>query len=275
MQAVPPCGPSATENAFITHAATWTEVMAKALHRLANPARFLRIATPLLPWTAAGAAVCIGAGLWYGLVESPPDYQQGDAARIMYVHVPAAWNALAGYAGLALASAVALVWRHPLALVAARCIAPIGACFTVIALATGSLWGHPMWGTWWVWDARLTSVVILLFLYLGYMALIHAFDEQETGERAATVLALIGAVNLPVIRFSVDWWNTLHQPASILRMDGPSIDPAMLLPLFLMAGGFTLLFACLVIIRMQTELARRRVMALRRAALVVPQASDA
>ena len=145
----------------------------------------------------------------------------------------------------------------------------------MIALATGSLWGHPMWGTWWVWDARLTSVVILLFLYLGYMALIHAFDEQETGERAATVLALIGAVNLPVIRFSVDWWNTLHQPASILRMDGPSIDPAMLLPLFLMAGGFTLLFACLVIIRMQTELARRRVMALRRAALAVPQASDA
>ncbi len=249
--------------------------MAKALHRLANPARFLRIASPLLPWIAAGAAVCMGLGLWFGLVESPPDYQQGDAARIMYVHVPAAWNALAGYAGLAIASAIALVWRHPLALVAARCIAPIGACFTVIAIATGSIWGHPMWGTWWVWDARLTSVVVLLFLYLGYIALLHAFDEQETGERAATVLALIGAVNLPVIKFSVDWWNTLHQPASILRFGGPSIDPAMLLPLMLMAGGFTLLFAYLVIIRMQTELTRRRVMALRRTALAMSPASDA
>ncbi len=242
-------------------------MMAGALHRLANPARFLRLAVPLLPWTGAGAALCIGTGLWLGLVESPPDYQQGEAARIMYVHVPAAWSALAGYAGLALASAVALVWRHPLALIAARGIAPIGACFTLIAIVTGSIWGHPMWGAWWVWDARLTSVVILLFLYLGYMALIHAFDEPETGERAATVLALVGAVNLPVIKFSVDWWNTLHQPASILRAGGPSIDPSMLTPLFLMAAGFTLLFAGLLVVRIQTELGRRRLRALRRAAL--------
>ncbi len=241
--------------------------MANALHRLANPARFLRFASPLPPWLGGAAGVCIACGLWFGLVASPPDYQQGDSARIMYVHVPAAWNALAGYAGMAIASAVALIWRHPLAVVAARCIAPVGACFTVIALATGSIWGQPMWGTWWVWDARLTSVLILLFLYLGYIALIHAFDEQETGERAATVLALIGAVNLPVIKFSVDWWNTLHQPASILRAGGPSIDPSMLLPLFLMAGGFTLLFMTLVIVRMQTELARRRAIGLRRAAI--------
>ena len=249
--------------------------MARALHSLANPARFLRLVSPLLPWTAAGTAACIGAGLWFGLVDSPSDYQQGDAARIMYVHVPAAWNALAGYAGMAIGSAVALVWRHPLAVVAARCMAPVGACFTLIALATGSLWGHPMWGAWWVWDARLTSVLILLFLYLGYIALTHAFDEPETGERAATVLALIGAVNLPVIKFSVDWWNTLHQPASILKADGPSIDPGMLLPLFLMAAGFTLLFVCLVIVRMQTEIARRRVTALRRATLNAPRTADA
>ncbi len=250
-------------------------MMARTLHGLANPARFLRFAVPLLPWTGAGAAVCIGLGLWFALVASPPDYQQGDAARIMYVHVPAAWSALAGYAGMALASAVALVWRHPLALIAARSIAPIGACFTVIALATGSIWGQPMWGTWWVWDARLTSVVILLFLYLGYMALVHAFDEPETGERAATILALIGAVNLPVIKFSVDWWNTLHQPASILRIGGPAIDSSMLAPLFLMAAGFSLLFACLAIIRIQTELGRRRLRALQRAALQTGRTDDA
>ena len=193
-------------------------------------------------------------GLWLALGRSPADYQQGETVRIMYIHVPSAWMALFVYSCVAVASAAALIWRHPLADVAARAASPVGACFTFLALATGSLWGKPMWGTWWVWDARLTSVLILFFLYLAHMALARAFDDPVRGARAAAILALAGAVNVPIIKFSVDWWNTLHQPASVIRMDGPSIDPAMLLPLLLMAVGFTTFFVVVLILGMRAEL---------------------
>ena len=229
------------------------------MHRFANPARFLRISTAVFPWLAAATALCIGAGLYLALFASPPDYQQGESVRIMYVHVPAAWMALFVYTIIAVASAVALVWKHPLAHVAAKCASPIGASFTFIALVSGSLWGKPMWGTWWVWDARLTSVLILFFLYLGHMALLSAFEDTSRGERAAAILALGGFVNVPIIKFSVDWWNTLHQPASVMRLGGPTIDPAMLRPLLLMAVGFTVFFFTVLILRMRAELIARKI----------------
>ena len=232
------------------------------LSRFANPTRFVKLADRVTPWCAWGAGLCIAAGLALAFFFSPADYQQGDAVRIMYLHVPSAWMAMFGYSFVAVAAAVGLVWRHPLAHVAAREAAPIGACFTLICLATGSLWGKPMWGTWWVWDARLTSVLILFFLYLGYIALANAFDEPTRGERAAAVLALVGAVNVPIIKFSVDWWNTLHQPASVMKLSGPSIDPSMLAPLLLMAVGFTVLFFALLFVRMKAALNARRVRAL-------------
>ncbi|MBM3487639.1 MAG: heme transporter HemC [Alphaproteobacteria bacterium] len=233
------------------------------MHRFANPARFLRIAAVVQPWCAAICALALAAGLYVAFFASPPDYQQGETVRIMYVHVPAAWMALFAYAAIALAAAVGLIWRHPLAFVAAGAAAPIGAAFTAICLATGSLWGKPMWGTWWVWDARLTSVLVLLFLYLGLIALRHAFDDSDRGERAAAVLALVGAVNLPIIKFSVDWWNTLHQPASVVKIGGPTIHPAMLTPLLLMAAGFMLFFVVVLLIRIRSELLARRLRALR------------
>ncbi|MBT5414169.1 MAG: heme ABC transporter permease [Rhodospirillaceae bacterium] len=233
------------------------------MHRYANPAQFLRLARAVQPWAAALTAVCLVAGLYLGIFASPPDYQQGESVRIMYVHVPAAWMALFVYTVMAAASFAALVWKHPLADLFAKAAAPIGAGFTLIALATGSLWGKPMWGAWWVWDARLTSVLVLFFLYLGHMALTNAFDEPTRGARAAAILALVGFVNVPIIKFSVDWWNTLHQPSSVLRLDGPTIDPSMLWPLLLMAIAFTGYFLCLVILRMRAEIAARRVRALR------------
>jgi heme exporter protein C len=232
------------------------------IQRLANPARFNRLAGRTMPWLAWGAALCIGAALWLALAVSPADYQQGEAVRIMYVHVPAAWMALAAYAFIALASAVGLVWKHPLAHVAAQAAAPAGAAFAFLCLATGSLWGKPMWGTWWVWDARLTSVLVLFFLYLGFIALTAAFDEPQRGERAAAILALVGVVNLPVIKFSVDWWNTLHQPASVVKMSGSAIHPSMLWPLLLMALGFTLYFGAVVLVRMKALLLARRARAM-------------
>ena len=232
------------------------------MHRFANPARFQRLVDPLLPWLAVAAVGLFAFGLWWGLVRSPADYQQGDTVRIMYVHVPAAWLAMLVYGLVALASAASLIWRHPLADIAARAASPLGAGFTLIALATGMLWGKPMWGTWWVWDARLTSVLILFFLYLGHIALTHAFDDPARGARAAAVLAIVGVINLPIIKFSVDWWNTLHQPASVLRLAGPTIDPAMLAPLFMMAGAYLTLFLALQIVRMKSELAAARIRAL-------------
>jgi heme exporter protein C len=233
------------------------------LSRFANPTRFLKLANMLTPWCGWGAALCIAAGLYLAFFGSPPDYQQGEAVRIMYVHVPSAWMALFVYAFLAIAAAVGFVWRHPLAHVAAREAAPIGACFTVICLATGSLWGKPMWGAWWAWgDARLVSVLILFFFYLGYIALANAFDEPTRGERAAAILAIVGVVNLPIVKFSVEWWATLHQPASVVKLSGPSIHASMLAPLFLAAVGFMLLFAALLFVRMKTALNTRRVRAL-------------
>ena len=232
------------------------------MHRFANPARFQRLVDPLLPWLVAASVGLFALGLWWGLVRSPVDYQQGDTVRIMYVHVPAAWLAMLVYGLVALASAASLIWRHPLADIAARAASPLGAGFTLIALATGMFWGKPMWGTWWVWDARLTSVLILFFLYLGHIALTHAFDDPARGARAAAVLAIVGVINLPIIKFSVDWWNTLHQPASVLRLAGPTIDPAMLAPLFMMAGAYLALFLALQIVRMKTELASARIRAL-------------
>src|SRR5262252_2571505 len=230
---------------------------------LANPARFMRLSAKAVPWCGWTAAAILAVGLFWSLVLAPPDYQQGDTVRIMYVHVPAAWMALSVYLFVAAASAVALVWRHPLAEIAASAAAPIGAAFTFVCLATGSLWGQPMWGTWWVWDARLTSVLVLFFLYLGYIALVHAFDEPTRGARAGAILALVGVVNLPIIKFSVDWWNTLHQPASVFRMGGSSIDPALLTPLLIMALAFTLLFLTLHLAVMRNEILRRRVRSMR------------
>jgi heme exporter protein C len=234
------------------------------MHRFANPARFLRLADAILPWCAGATVILLVAGLYLGLFVAPADYQQGESVRIMYVHVPAAWMAMFVYACLALASAVALIWRHPLADLAAQAASPIGACFTFIALVTGSLWGKPMWGTWWVWDARLTSVLVLFFLYLGHIALAHGFDDPTRGARAAAILALVGFVNVPIIKFSVDWWSTLHQPASVLRLGGPTIDGSMLRPLLLMGAAFTLLFVCLLLVRIKAALLAARLRAAQR-----------
>jgi heme exporter protein C len=230
---------------------------------LANPARFMRLSAVTLPWCARACIAVLAVGLYLALVAAPPDYQQGESVRIMYVHVPAAWMALAVYLFVAVASGVALVWRHPLAEIAAGAAAPIGAAFTFVCLATGSLWGRPMWGAWWVWDARLTSVLVLFFLYLGYIALVNAFDEPSRGARAGSVLALVGVVNLPIIKFSVDWWNTLHQPASVMRLGGPTIDISMLVPLLVMAAGFLLLFLTLLLLGMRAALNERKALALR------------
>jgi heme exporter protein C len=234
------------------------------MHRFANPARFLRLADAILPWCAGATLILLVAGLYLGLFVAPADYQQGESVRIMYVHVPAAWMAMFVYACLALASAVALIWRHPLADLAAQAASPIGACFTFIALVTGSLWGKPMWGTWWVWDARLTSVLVLFFLYLGHIALAHGFDDPTRGARASAILALVGFVNVPIIKFSVDWWSTLHQPASVLRLGGPTIDGSMLRPLLLMGAAFTLLFVCLLLVRIKAALLAARLRAAQR-----------
>ncbi len=231
------------------------------MHRFANPARFMRIATHVLPWAALVAVLTIGAGLWFGLVDSPPDYQQGESVRIMYVHVPAAWMGLFCYVAMAICSAMAWIWKHPLADILARATAPVGAGFTLICLVTGALWGKPMWGTWWVWDARLTSMLLLLFLYLGYMALVDAFDDPERGQAAARVIALVGVINIPIIKYSVDWWSTLHAPAAVLKMGGPSISSSMLLPLFLMAIGFHAYWVVVLILRARAEIAAAKLRA--------------
>jgi|SRR5579859_2701957 len=236
------------------------------MHRFANPARFMRLSQTVLPWLAAATVVLLALGLVLALVVAPPDYQQGESVRIMFVHVPAAWMAMCAYTSLAAASAAALIWRHPLAEIAAEEAAPLGATFTGLCLVSGSLWGQPMWGTWWAWDARMTSVLVLFFLYLGYMALLHAFDDPTRGRRAAAILALVGFVNVPIIKFSVDWWNTLHQPASVLRMGGPTIDPSILWPLLVMGLAFTLLFATLLIVRMRAALIERKIRVLDAAA---------
>ena len=242
----------------------------RSLHRFANPGRFMRLSGTLLPWVAALGIGLTALGIVWGLVFAPRDYQQGDTVRIMYVHVPAAWMAMGGYLCLAVASCVSLVWRHPLADIAATSIAAVGAVFTAICLVTGSLWGKPMWGAWWVWDARLTSVLVLFFLYLGHIALTAAFDEPERAARPAAILALLGAVNLPIIKFSVEWWNTLHQPASVTRFGAPAMHTDMLYPLLVAGLGFLFAFAAIVLVRMRTAILERRARA-----LMLARATDA
>ena len=228
------------------------------LHFLANPARFRRFSQRVLPALSVVTALTLAVGLYWALLVSPPDYQQGETVRIMFVHVPSAWLAMGGYALLAGLGASLLVWRHPLAALMARASAPIGATFAAICLLTGSLWGRPMWGTYWVWDARLTSMLLLFFLFLGHIALSNAYDDAERGDRAAAILALVGVINLPIIKFSVDWWNTLHQPASVMKLGGPAIHPTILAPLMVMAVALLLLFVTLVLLRTDTEIDRRR-----------------
>ena len=211
------------------------------------------------PWLTWPGLLLSVVGLAWGLCFAPADWQQGDSVRIMYIHVPSAWLASSGYVGLALASLFSLVWRHPLADLAAAEIGPVGAGFTALCLATGSLWGKPMWGTWWVWDARLTSVLVLFFLYLGHIALVRAFDDPVRGARAASILALVGVVNLPIIKFSVDWWNTLHQGSTITLTGAPGMHVDMLWPLLVCALGFTLGFAALVLARTRAAVMERRI----------------
>ncbi|NNL90202.1 MAG: heme ABC transporter permease [Marinicaulis sp.] len=229
------------------------------MSELANPQRFEGLAQAVSPYAVGVAFMTLVAGLYFALFNSPADYQQGESVRIMYVHVPAAWMAMFCYSSMAIASAVGFIWKHPLADVAAKETAPIGAGFTFLALFTGAIWGKPMWGAWWVWDARLTSVLILLFLYLGYMALWQAIPDKIRAARLAAILAIVGFVNVPIIKFSVDWWNSLHQPASILRADGPTIDGSMLTPLFLMIAAYMALFTAMLLQSMRNELAARRV----------------
>ncbi len=224
------------------------------MFRYANPAMFMRLSGALLPWVCGAAVIALAAGLYLGF-QVPPDYQQGMTVTIMFVHVPAAIVAESAYGLIAIASLFSLVWRHPLADTAARAAAPLGAVFTALGLITGSLWGRPMWGAYWVWDARLTSFLLLLFLYLGYIALWNAIEDEARAARAAAILALIGAVNLPIIKFSVDWWNTLHQGESILS---GKIAPVFLWPLLIMALAYMLLFAALWMVRIRTEIVNRR-----------------
>ncbi|MEM9222624.1 MAG: heme ABC transporter permease [Pseudomonadota bacterium] len=228
-----------------------------------NPGRFAALSERALPWLAGATVVCFCVGLYFALWASPEDYQQGATVRIMYVHVPSAWLALFTYVVMTSAALGTLVWRHPLADVAAKCAAPIGAAFTFVALATGSVWGKPMWGAWWVWDARLTSMLILFFMYLGLIALWRAIDEPSRAARVTSVIILVGFVNIPIIKFSVDWWSTLHQPASVIRFDGPTIHSSMLIPLLIMASAFMLFFATVHLAAMRTELMRRRARSLR------------
>ena len=235
------------------------------LSDLANPTKFLALADRVLPWLAGLSAFVLAVGLYLGFV-APEDYQQGSTVRIMYIHVPFAWLSMFCYTLMAISALGTLVWWYSLADVALKAAAPIGAVFTALALATGSIWGKPMWGTWWVWDARLTSVFVLLLMYLGILALTRALDDPSKSARAAAVITLVGFINIPIIKFSVDWWNTLHQPASVFRLDGPTIDGSMLWPLMVMAVGFTLLFMTLHIAAMRTEIYRRRVMAMRQIA---------
>ncbi|MBN9481198.1 MAG: cytochrome c biogenesis protein CcsA [Bordetella sp.] len=234
---------------------------------LANPDRFMRFTGPLVPvlWVCALGLLLVGT--WFSFT-APGDYQQGDTVRIMFIHVPAASLGLMAYGALGVSSFFALVFRHPLADAAARAAAAPGAAFTALALVTGSLWGQPMWGTWWVWDARLTSVLVLFLFYLGYMALRASIDDEAKAARAAAVLGLVGLINLPIVKFSVDWWNTLHQPASLLRSGGTSVDPVFLPALLTMMAAYAVLFGAIWLTSIRTEVLRRRVLTLRaRAAL--------
>ena len=232
--------------------------MPMALIELANPSRFLGLADRLIPWLGAATLVAFAFGITQAF-GAPDDYQQGATVKIMFIHVPAAWLGIFAWVLMSVAALGTLVWRHPLADVTAKAAAPIGAAFTLMCLVTGSLWGRPMWGTYWVWDARLTSVLVLFLMYLGVIALWRTMDDPTRAARAAAVLTLVGAINIPIIKFSVDWWNTLHQPASVFRLGGPTIHPTILTPLAIMLVAFTLLFLTLHLAAMRNEIMRRRV----------------
>jgi heme exporter protein C len=234
---------------------TWTQ-------KLANPTRFMDLSKMVLPWIVGAAVLTLAYAFYLVFFVAPPDYQQGETVKIMFIHVPAAWLAMMGYSIVAISSFGLLVFRHPLADVSAKAAAPIGAAFTLLALITGSLWGKPMWGTYWVWDARLTSVLILFFLYLGLMALRSSLEDEATAAKLTAILALVGVIILPIIKFSVDWWNTLHQPASVLKMGGSTIHPDLLRPLLISAIGFSLLFIAMHLKAMRNEVLRRRVKSL-------------
>jgi heme exporter protein C len=240
------------------------------LSTLANPSFFMRLSDRVLPWLGVVTAALLAVGLYMAFFVAPADYQQGETVRIMFIHVPSAWLAMFCYTMIALSALGSLIWRHPLADVSAKAAAPIGAAFAFLTLVTGSLWGKPTWGTYWVWDARLTSVLVLFFLYLGLMAIWNAIEEPSKAGRAAAILALVGVVNIPIIKFSVDWWNTLHQPASISRLDAPAIHPSILTPLLVMALAFTCLFLWMHLKAMRAEILRRRV-----ETLIVTQVSRA
>jgi heme exporter protein C len=226
-------------------------------HKMASPRYFYTFAGRLIPWLAAACLLFILAGLYYGLIEAPPDYQQGESYRIMFIHVPAAWMSMFVYVVMAGAGIIGLVWHIKLAEMVAISSATIGASFTFLALVTGSLWGKPMWGTWWVWDARLTSELILLFLYLGVIALYNAVEDKRTAARATAILAIVGVINIPIIHFSVEWWNTLHQGATVTKLGAPSIHISMLIPLLLMAVAFKLYYALVVLMRARCEVLDR------------------
>lgn len=225
---------------------------------LANPTRFMALSGRVQPFAYGLAGLLLLVGLGLGLA-APDDYQQGATVKIMFIHVPFAWASMMVWSIMSLSALGVLVWRHPLAEVAIAAAAPIGAVFTALALLTGSIWGRPMWGTWWVWDARLTSVFVLFLMYLGLIALSRAFEEPARAGRPSAILVLVGAVNLPVIKFSVDWWNTLHQPASVMRADGPTMAAVYLWPLLVTALGISVLFVALHLTAMRTEVVRRRV----------------
>jgi heme exporter protein C len=227
--------------------------------KLANPGFFMRWSQRLLPWLAGATALAFAVGLYMTFFMVPPDYQQGETVRIMYIHVPSAWLAMGMYSIMSASAIGTLVWRHPLADVSQKAAAPIGAAFTLVCLVTGALWGKPMWGTYWVWDARLTSVLVLFLVYCGIMALWRAIDDPNRAARAVAILTLAGFLNLPIIKFSVDWWNTLHQPASVMRLAAPAIHPSMLYPLLVMALAFSLLAVVMHAYGMRTEIMRRRV----------------
>jgi len=226
-------------------------------HRLGSPPYIYRLAGRLTPWFAWPAAILIVGALYGGLVLAPPDYQQGQGFRIIYVHAPSAWMSLMVYVVMAVSSAVGLIWRMKVAHAVAASCAPVGASFTLAALATGMLWGRPMWGTYWEWDPRLTSELVLLFLYLGYMGLRASFDDVQRADRVSAVLAVVGVVNVPIIHYSVLWWNSLHQAPSVMKLGTPTIATAMLVPLLMMLAGFTLFFGAILMLRLRAEVLRR------------------
>ena len=226
---------------------------------LSSPAKFQRISEIIYPWISYASICFFVIGMSFAFFFSPPDYLQGETVRIMYIHVPCAWLSLQIYAIMAVCSFISLVYKHTLADIISRSCAPIGACFTIITLITGSIWGKPTWGTWWVWDARLTSELILLFIYLAHSIISNSYDEITKGDKNAAILTLIGIINLPIIKWSVDWWNTLHQPASISKLSSPNIDSLMLTPLFLMFICLTLVFLSILLVRIKGEILIRKI----------------